>query len=412
MGEVRYILFLILATVFYAVFSYFYKIDINNSIFFVSVLWLLPISIRSGQYILEKETDIFENNIKNGKRDQEVLLSRLKDIKREKAYLEEKFTNLSKLYAITKEMSFNIRFNELFAALKSFLEENLLFDKFRVILFKYEDDKRFIDKIYEMTKESKGYIETSRSLYSLAELIAESKKPVFLERKEELVNFGFDSKTKNVLLLPLIVRQKVISVIMAEEIEKDDYDRFLILVSQIALHIERISLFESVESLSIFDGLTGAFLRRYFLERFKEELPRAKQCGLCLSIIMVDLDYFKNCNDSFGHLAGDVVLKEVADILKKNVREIDLVGRFGGEEFCILLPEANKAGAYIVGERIRKAVQEHLIRAYDESIKITISMGISSFPEDSGEAEKLIEHADTALYEAKRKGRNTVCLTP
>ena len=165
-----------------------------------------------------------------------------------------------------------------------------------------------------------------------------------------------------------------------------------------------------MEKLSIIDGLTHTFLRRYFLVRFREELSRSEEWGLNLSIIMVDLDRFKDINDSFGHLAGDVVLREVADILKKNVREIDLVARFGGEEFCILLPETDSAGAYAVAERIRKAVNDYIIKAYDESIKITISMGISSFPRDSRVMEDLIESADRALYRAKREGRNRACV--
>ena len=146
------------------------------------------------------------------------------------------------------------------------------------------------------------------------------------------------------------------------------------------------------------------------MERLKEELSRAEQYNIDLAFIMVDLDHFKKCNDNFGHLVGDVVLKEVAGILKQNVREIDLVGRFGGEEFCILLPEANKADAYVVAERIRKAVEGYTIKAYDETLSITISMGISSFPEGSRGLDELIENADTALYEAKRQGRNRICV--
>ena len=270
-------------------------------------------------------------------------------------------------------MSFNIRFNELFSSLRNFIKDNFQFEKFKIVLFKYEKNKKSIDKVYEIG----GKIE---------------------------------DKSRDIMAIPLVVRRRVISEILIENISKDDYDKFLILTPQVALQIERIKLFDEIERLSIMDGLTGTYLRRYFLERLKEELSRAEQYNMDIAFIMVDLDHFKKCNDSFGHLVGDVVLKEVAGILKQKVREIDLVARYGGEEFCILLPEANKADAYVVAERIRKAVEGYTIKAYDETLSITISMGISSFPEDSPGLEDLIENADTALYEAKRQGRNKVCL--
>ena len=221
-------------------------------------------------------------------------------------------------------------------------------------------------------------------------------------------NFGFAKDTENVLGIPLIIRQKIISIILVENLKKDDCEKFLILAPQIALQIDRIGLFDSVEKISITDGLTGAYLRRYFVKRLKEEITRSEQCKMNLSFIMLDLDKFKECNDNFGHLVGDVVLKDVSNIITKNIREIDLVARYGGEEFCILLPEADKTGAHAVGERIRKSIEKHVIKAYDESTQITVSMGISSFPEDSKDVEGLIEAADKALYEAKREGRNII----
>lgn len=314
-----------------------------------------------------------KNELKRMEDRRASLSRRLDKIKQEKLYLERKLIDLSKLYTITKEMSFDIRFNELFSSLRNFIKDNFQFEKFKIVLFKYEKNKKSIDKVYEIG----GKIE---------------------------------DKSRDIMSIPLVVRRRVISEILIENISKDDYSKFLILTPQVALQIERIKLFDEIERLSIMDGLTGTYLRRYFLERLKEELSRAEQYNMDIAFIMVDLDHFKKCNDSFGHLVGDVVLKEVAGILKQKVREIDLVARYGGEEFCILLPEANKADAYVVAERIRKAVEGYTIKAYDETLSITISMGISSFPEDSPGLDDLIENADTALYEAKRQGRNKVCL--
>ena len=128
-------------------------------------------------------------------------------------------------------------------------------------------------------------------------------------------------------------------------------------------------------------------------------------------MLMIDIDHFKKKNDKFGHLVGDVILREVAALIKQNVREIDLVGRYGGEEFSVILVDTNKLDAQLAGERIRKAIESYKFKAYDEVIDVTISAGISSFPQEGQTTEDLIEKADSALYQAKNKGRNRVCLT-
>lgn len=405
----RYILILVLATVAYTVMALFYKIEMNNSIFFVSLLWLLPLSIRFGNYVLMGEVESLKDELEQAHARRDTLSGKLEDVKHQRKYLEEKLSQLSKLYAITKDMSSNVRFSELSGSLKDFLEDNFKFGTFKIILFKYENSKKSIDKIYEIGAET-NHAKLNEAFCDLTDSVAKSKKPMLLEREKNEFNFKSDPKLKNILAVPLMARKRVIAAFLIENIRKDDYDKFLILASQVALQIERIGLFDDVEQLSIMDGLTGTFLRRYFLERFGQEISRAQESKMNLAFIMVDLDHFKQCNDNFGHLVGDVALEEVADILKQNIREIDLVARFGGEEFCVLLPETQKSGAFSVAERIRKAVESRTIKAYDESIKITISMGISSFPEDSKNLDGLIESADKALYEAKKHGRNRICV--
>jgi diguanylate cyclase (GGDEF)-like protein len=129
---------------------------------------------------------------------------------------------------------------------------------------------------------------------------------------------------------------------------------------------------------------------------------------------MVDVDHFKRYNDTFGHLQGDKVLREMASTLKRNIREIDTVARFGGEEFIVLLPDTDKKGAMAVGEKLRRIVESH--RFLDTSgtgvQPITISIGVSSYPDDVREQDDLIDHADIALYEAKDSGRNRVINYP
>jgi diguanylate cyclase (GGDEF)-like protein len=147
------------------------------------------------------------------------------------------------------------------------------------------------------------------------------------------------------------------------------------------------------------------------MTRLNEEVDRARRLGLTFSVGMVDIDHFKECNDKYGHLVGDAVLKKISERLKNSVREVDMIARYGGEEFCIVLPETEKELATTVAERLRKSVESKHIKAFDEKVKMTVSVGISTFPQDGENAATLIDKADTALYKAKRKGRNSVCTT-
>ena len=135
---------------------------------------------------------------------------------------------------------------------------------------------------------------------------------------------------------------------------------------------------------------------------------RSQRQGLSCTVLMVDLDLFKQKNDNYGHLVGDVVLKEVSHTLQRNLREVDLIGRLGGEEFFLLLIETQVDQALPIAQRLRQLVEIHPVRAYDELLTQTISIGLAGFPEHGKTLEVLIEHADQALYAAKRLGRNRV----
>jgi len=160
------------------------------------------------------------------------------------------------------------------------------------------------------------------------------------------------------------------------------------------------------------DFLTGLKTRGYSEQQLDLELARAGRRGTPVALLMIDIDHFKRLNDTHGHPAGDVVLRDFAAILTGELRQIDLAARYGGEEFILLLPETNQEGAMLVAQRLRHAVEEAQFRISSSEVgtvpeHLTISLGVAIFPDDGRKAD-LLEAADAALYEAKARGRNTV----
>jgi len=188
-----------------------------------------------------------------------------------------------------------------------------------------------------------------------------------------------------------------------------DHQRLLeSLALQIAAALQNARLYE----LAMVDGLTGLFVRRYFDARIEEEIERSRRYGTPFSVVMIDVDDFKNLNDEHGHLIGDRVLRTIASTIKSQMRGVDTAARYGGEEIALILPRTEMVAAYNVGERIRTAVAEQRVTTDSDPPKVlgvTASFGIASYPESGAESgEDLVRRADRALYRAKRTGKNRV----
>ena len=197
---------------------------------------------------------------------------------------------------------------------------------------------------------------------------------------------------------------------------------------QVAIALENARLFAQTQELAITDPLTGLYNRRFFFNQAKTEFERARRYQGPLSIIMLDIDDFKKINDTYGHLIGDQVLQSLARLCRENVREIDVVGRYGGEEFVILLPETPlvisqpvggenssssdgiiiNSGAITAAERLRQKVDQNIIQTEKDNLRITISLGVAEYHPDITSPEMLLDHADQALYLAKQAGKNRV----
>ncbi len=167
---------------------------------------------------------------------------------------------------------------------------------------------------------------------------------------------------------------------------------------------------EKLRELSNRDGLTQLFNRRYIEETLEKEFNRARRYNSTLSVILTDIDFFKKVNDQHGHLAGDEVLRVVSQRLVSGLRGTDILGRYGGEEFLVVLPETDSQGAQVLAERLRKVVQAEPIEAEGESLTINISLGVTELHDNTATYTQLIAEADLALYQSKENGRNRTTL--
>jgi diguanylate cyclase (GGDEF)-like protein len=322
-----------------------------------------------------------------------------------------------KLYDITKKMSEGLRLEDILESLGSFLRENFEFRRLELLVLRQEPGGARLEGSHEVWKDPLYHSALQASGTGQAPDHPAFQVPTGKLDYDNLIKFFTENPKEHFIPgnegrslagVPLLSEKAVSGILLIEDLPKKDLEKFVILSMQFALEMKKALLYETVERLAITDSLTGLFLRRYFSERLEEEMARSARHSLRFALLLIDIDDFKKCNDAHGHLAGDAALKETARLIKEGVREIDIVSRYGGEEFAVLLEETDGKGAMIVAERIRKKVEEHRFRVYDESLKITVSIGMSVFPKDGGGAKGLFKKADRALYEAKKSGKNVV----
>jgi len=219
---------------------------------------------------------------------------------------------------------------------------------------------------------------------------------------------------KSLIVVPMISHDKVVGILRLDSQRPNAYNpddlRLLDIIADLgAVALKNNMLYQRTTELAIRDGLTQLFVHRYFMERLGLELQRALKRGHRFSILMIDIDYFKNYNDKYGHIAGDILLKHLSGVFRSIVSKGDIVARYGGEEFAVMLFGDDRKGAKEISEKIRKSVEKKVFYLRREKTRATVSIGVSAFPDDAKTAEDLLRVADKNMYRAKKEGRNKVC---
>jgi len=331
--------------------------------------------------------------------------------------LNKNLEELSLLYEISKELMSTVDLAEALSLITQILKKAVKYDFCSVRLVDQDTQKVKVFFLEDLQEEITCKTEIKEGK-AVADWVVQTKKPLLLpdtEQSKIYRQLNGNLQVKSLLSLPIVSQSQVIGVLTVGAYEKsrfnqEDLQLLTILASQIALVLKNALLYHSAREEAITDGLTQLYNYRYFQERLTKELAYCRLNGQPLALLFLDVDYFKQYNDTYGHPKGDEVLRTIAGIIRDSIRNTDVPVRYGGEEFAVILPGVNLAGAAQVAERIIQAVaQVHFAGDEDQEwVKMTVSIGLAIYPEEGDTEEDLLARADHALYQAKKAGRNRV----
>lgn len=278
----------------------------------------------------------------------------------------------------------------------------------KLVKAKGEGEKELIDQVDDIDKGILGWVMEREKSFHYSRSVRVKK--VFPELPDPLARMG------SFLCLPLLIGNKAIGVFVTSRKNHKAYTTYEVklfeaLAAHVSSAVSNAVMYNKMESMAITDGLTGLYNHRYFQEKLVGEIERSQRYGEKFAQVLTDIDFFKKINDTYGHPAGDKILKDVSGIIRDSIRSIDFASRYGGEEFAVILVNADKKEALAIAQRIRTTVEG---TAFDigrgKKVRATLSIGISIYPGDANSKQQLISRADEALYLAKKEGRNRVYL--
>ncbi len=333
-----------------------------------------------------------------------------------------KIVSYSKLKVLTEELSLCLTLDDTSKTLSSEANKLLGGRETTIILYLFHSKTGVLG----ISSSRKGQLRVnikSKKGDLFDQWLVKSMQPLLVEDTKSDYRFDIDKIVtedargiRSLISAPLMVGNKALGILRIDSPKEDYFTtedlRFLATIGDLgAVAIENAQLYERVEQLAIKDGLTHLYLRRYLMERMPKEMSRQLRCNSQMSFFMMDIDKFKRYNDTFGHMAGDIVLRTVGILLMDFFKQPgSLVCRYGGEEFAVMIPDCPKDKAVELAEKIRQKISKQTVLLRREKTQVTISVGIATFPKDAQMKEDLIHKADMALYKAKNEGRNRVCV--
>ena len=353
----------------------------------------------------------------------ELLQDHNRELEAENRTLQEKVAELHTFLNLSKTLSATLNMEELFRLALHLIGRSLHVDAYSLMLLD-EAGERLVVKAAFGLPEDGGPDLALRLGEGISGLVAQTGQAMLVPDASAESRFleqeCFPQQHGSFICVPLRIKgREVIGVLNAQKPEPHgfslgDMDLFQAVANQVAAALENAQLYQRTKELSARDDLTGLFNRRHFFDNLEKEIQRARRYRRVFSLLMLDLDDFKGYNDTHGHLRGDEALKEVARLLLANSRRADVVGRFGGEEVVVLLPEINKQGAAVVAEKMRTAVEQYAFfgRESQPGGRLTVTLGLVTYPVDSEEGLELVDLADRALYAGKQQGGNRVSASP
>jgi len=338
------------------------------------------------------------------------------------SFLHKSLHNLSILYNISQAVNFIDDLKGLIQVILGRALETIDAEKGSLMLYDITDNTLQVKVVYGL-KDPKAEFDINNGVIECSKLKVNEgiAGKVFAEKKSIITNLGQNdprfkqaniaNNISSMICVPLIAKGEAIGVINITNkknnklFNKQDLEFIEALSNQAAIAIDNAKLYE----LATKDGLTKLYIHRHFRSLLEAEITRASRYNHVVSLLMMDIDNFKHVNDTYGHLVGDRVLKEIAVTIKNTVRNIDVPARYGGEEFTVILPETAAKDATVIAERLRKNIAAIEIPLDDKVVlRTSISIGISEFPSSATDSEELISTADQALYKAKNDGKNCI----
>jgi diguanylate cyclase (GGDEF)-like protein len=395
--------------------------------FKVGSLMIIPVEISEGTFIGILGLDSIGKN-EWGEEDIDLAISFAKifssgvwqvdAIDKQKLYAQ----FLQELCELNTEISLGTNQIEIYKKVSTTLRKIFNFNKLTIAMTRGGNEQdlaiEYVDG-YELDYGIGHQIEVNDGIWK--EIIQDGKKLKLDNYADGVIPYRFQSGDldtfpfKSCLGVPLKVGNRLLGGLLLESFASDSYsykelDTLELIGKNVSSIINRVYIYQSMKNLAMIDGLTNIYNHRAFEQQLKVEIERCRRFGTEVTLLILDIDKFKRINDTYGHLFGDFVLKETANIIKGSIRTVDIVARYGGEEFAAILVNAYKSVCINTAERIRKNIQDFTFSKNDIVEKVTISIGMSEYPSDGKNIQNIIAAADMAMYQSKRDGGNKVTI--